>query len=86
MRAPLPLQAVNVFKMVDELSDLVKSTAGADDATAQTVVDAYVLAAETMLDNDLADNIAIGEAGADDILSKVSSKCMSAVHISLTCV
>ena len=37
-------------------------------ATAQSVVDAYVERAEVMLADDLADNKAIGEAGADDIL------------------
>ena len=60
--------AVNVFRAVDVLSALVMAASTAEGATAQSVVDAYVERAEVMLADDLADNKAIGEAGADDIL------------------
>lgn len=69
--------------MVAELSALVSTAAAADGATVQAVVEAYVTAAETMLGDDLADNIAIGDAGADDILTKLGSgavRCSDSGH------
>ena len=67
--------AVNLFEAADRLSALTHSAAAASEpsATAQSVVRAYLHAAEAMLERDIADNKSIGKFGAEYILSHIAA-------------
>lgn len=58
--------AVNLFNDCDRLSALVEKLGG----SGACVLEGYVDEAEKMLAKDIADNIAIGKAGADEILRR----------------
>lgn len=59
--------AVNLFKAMDALGDIVREAAN-ETASAQAVVQAFVAEAERMLVKDVADNRAIGSHGAQAVL------------------
>eukprot|EP00929_Paragymnodinium_shiwhaense_P009895 TRINITY_DN11428_c0_g1_i1.p1 TRINITY_DN11428_c0_g1~~TRINITY_DN11428_c0_g1_i1.p1 ORF type:complete len:378 (-),score=97.33 TRINITY_DN11428_c0_g1_i1:492-1625(-) len=63
--------AVNLFKAMDELEALIDSSASKAGATGDSVYEAYVVAAEKMLEDDVAANKAIGDHGADAILASM---------------
>ena len=56
--------AVNLGDAVGKLKVIVKNAALASESSSETVVQAYILAAERMLIDDVSDNKAIGEHGA----------------------
>ncbi|RKP07049.1 hypothetical protein THASP1DRAFT_31140 [Thamnocephalis sphaerospora] len=56
--------AVNLFRAADQLVQLSQHAAGRVDASAATVTEAYLAAAEQMLADDVADNRSIGKHGA----------------------
>ena len=58
--------AVNLFNAIQELKDIVDN---APDSTGD-IVEAIVTHAQLMLERDVADNKAIGNSGADDLLSR----------------
>lgn len=60
--------AVNLFVATDELKTIVQSLVAHPDATAASVIDGYILAAEKILSDDVATNVAIGDHGAKKIL------------------
>lgn len=60
--------AVNLFNAMEELDAVVDQAAAAPSASVGSILEAYILAAERMLDRDVSDNKAIGEHGADAIL------------------
>ena len=60
--------AVNLFVATDELSALVKANASELDATSVSVIDAYIVASENMLQIDVDTNKKIGYNGATRIL------------------
>eukprot|EP00968_Pinguiococcus_pyrenoidosus_P014891 scaffold1355_cov268-Pinguiococcus_pyrenoidosus.AAC.73 len=66
--------AVNLFNAMDALGDVVQAAAEASDATAQSVLEAYLEAAEKMPAKDVADNRAIGRHGAEEILRRCGGK------------
>ncbi|KAJ3161315.1 hypothetical protein HDU86_007097 [Geranomyces michiganensis] len=66
--------AVNLFEAADRLEKIVKSAASAAGATAQSAADAYLTAAESMLEKDVADNRSIGRHGAAAILVHVDNR------------
>src|ERR1700753_3685384 len=57
--------AVNLEDAARKLSAEVTASASATDATGESVVQSYILAAEAMLLKDVQDNEAIGRSGAD---------------------
>lgn len=61
--------AVNLFNAMDELSEVVERAAAAPGATETSVYDAYIVAAEAMLVEDVRANKAMGEHGADAVLA-----------------
>ena len=61
--------AVNLFNAIDELTILVKSLVGDENATPNSVIESYILAAEKLLADDVATNKAIGDYGAQAILN-----------------
>ncbi|KAI9099837.1 S-methyl-5-thioribose-1-phosphate isomerase [Phlyctochytrium arcticum] len=65
--------AVNLFEAADRFSALVNSTVNDANASAQSVADIYIGAAESMLQQDIEDNQNIGRAGADFILKNKPS-------------
>ncbi|KAH0164413.1 Methylthioribose-1-phosphate isomerase, partial [Aureobasidium melanogenum] len=64
--------AVNLADAARKLQKIVQSAARAQDASGPSVKDAYVKAAEQMLVDDVSDNKAIGEHGADWILKNAA--------------
>eukprot|EP00405_Crypthecodinium_cohnii_P051193 CAMPEP_0206589434 /NCGR_PEP_ID=MMETSP0325_2-20121206/38922_1 /ASSEMBLY_ACC=CAM_ASM_000347 /TAXON_ID=2866 /ORGANISM="Crypthecodinium cohnii, Strain Seligo" /LENGTH=390 /DNA_ID=CAMNT_0054097995 /DNA_START=37 /DNA_END=1212 /DNA_ORIENTATION=- len=64
--------AVNLFNAMDELTALVLEKAKEKTATAASVLECYIDAAETMLEADLAANKALGENGADAVLAAMA--------------
>lgn len=60
--------AVNLGDAVEKLSLVVDEAERAESATAETVRQAYITAAEQMLVDDVSDNEAIGKHGAEWIL------------------
>jgi methylthioribose-1-phosphate isomerase len=76
--------AVNLEDASKKLSKLVEEAAGAD-AAGQSVVDAYLQAAEKMLEDDVNDNKAIGKHGADWILANVPAAKERNVNIVTIC-
>jgi len=60
--------AVNLFNAMEQLEAVIEKAAAAAAASADAVLEAYVLAAEAMVAADVSDNKAIGEHGADAIL------------------
>lgn len=56
--------AVNLSDAIGKLKKVVERAASGSDASSESVVAAYVKAAEKMLEDDVADNKAIGEHGA----------------------
>lgn len=60
--------AVNLFVATDELKKLVENAASAPDASAMSVIDQFIVAAEKMLSDDIATNKAIGDHGAKRIV------------------
>lgn len=69
--------AVNLFNALDELEEIVNKAAAStsDDKDAKTrVVKAVIEHAEFMLQRDVSDNQAIGDHGADELLSKLDDE------------
>lgn len=66
--------AVNLADAARKLQKIIKSVAGAKDASGTSVKDAYLEAAEQMLVDDVSDNEAIGRHGADWILKHASKE------------
>jgi methylthioribose-1-phosphate isomerase len=64
--------AVNLFVATDELSAQVRIFESEIDATADSVLDKYITAAEKMMTDDVATNKAIGAHGAKRILEIVN--------------
>ncbi|KAG9841001.1 Methylthioribose-1-phosphate isomerase, partial [Aureobasidium melanogenum] len=64
--------AVNLADAARKLQKIVQNAAKAQDASGPSVKDAYVKAAEQMLVDDVSDNKAIGEHGADWILKNAA--------------
>jgi len=60
--------AVNLFIATDELKEAVLQLESAQGATATSVIDGYIAAAERMLELDIQTNKAIGDFGAKKIL------------------
>lgn len=69
--------AVNLADAARKLTKIVESAAHAGDASGTSVKDAYVQAAEQMLVDDVSDNKAIGDHGADWILKHAKSDQVS---------
>jgi len=61
--------AVNLFNAMDELDAVVAAALVVAGASGSSVRDAYVSAAEQMLEADVAANKSIGEAGADAVIA-----------------
>ncbi|KAJ3066425.1 S-methyl-5-thioribose-1-phosphate isomerase [Podochytrium sp. JEL0797] len=66
--------AVNLFEAAARLDALVATAAVVPGASSESVVKAYLDAAEQMLKRDVADNKAIGKCGADFILNHRNNK------------
>lgn len=64
--------AVNLADAARKLQKIVQTAAKAQSASGTSVKDAYVQAAEQMLVDDVSDNKAIGEHGADWILKNAA--------------
>ncbi|KAI8084963.1 S-methyl-5-thioribose-1-phosphate isomerase [Halteromyces radiatus] len=65
--------AVNLFDAANKLSAINQQAASIDSATASSVVQTYVQAAEQMLVDDVQDNKNIGKHGADFIIKNVKN-------------
>lgn len=65
--------AVNLFDAAAKLSAINQQAASVESATAASVVQLYVQAAEQMLVDDVQDNKNIGKHGADFIVNHVSN-------------
>ncbi|ORZ12344.1 S-methyl-5-thioribose-1-phosphate isomerase [Absidia repens] len=65
--------AVNLFDAANKLSAINQQAASAESATAASVVQIYVQAAEQMLIDDVQDNKNIGKFGADFIVNHVGN-------------
>lgn len=76
--------AVNLFIAARELGDLVQNISTSS-SSAHHVITAYQTAAHDMLAKDLADNKAIGQHGAEFILSTSSSSSTHGVSILTHC-
>jgi len=66
--------AVNLFNAMEQLEGVVDKAGAASGASAASVLEAYIVAAEAMVAADVSDNQAIGEHGADAILSSMKEK------------
>ena len=66
--------AVNLGDAAGKLEKIVRDAAGSQGASGASVKDAYVLAAEKMLVDDVSDNEAIGRHGAEWILKHASTQ------------
>lgn len=74
--------AVNLSNYAALLAKRAHAAASLPEATVKSVIDCYIKEAETLLEEDLRDNIAIGDAGAEAIL-KASGK--SSVNVLTIC-
>mmetsp|Transcript_39633 Transcript_39633/g.127036 ORF Transcript_39633/g.127036 Transcript_39633/m.127036 type:complete len:385 (-) Transcript_39633:14-1168(-) len=61
--------AVNLFNAMDELTSVATDAAVVSGASGDSVYEAYISAAEAMLEEDVRANKAIGEHGADAVLA-----------------
>lgn len=77
--------AVNLADAARKLEKVVESAARAANATGTSVKDAYVVAAEKMLVDDVSDNEAIGRHGAEWILNHAASSASGRVSVLTHC-
>jgi S-methyl-5-thioribose-1-phosphate isomerase len=74
--------AVNLFNAMDEMAKIMEETSSKEESDCDTIIKAIVSHAEFMLERDLSDNKAIGNYGAEAILSKTN---MNAATIATIC-
>jgi methylthioribose-1-phosphate isomerase len=73
--------AVNLFTATDELKATVQALSEVANATVESIVDGYVIAAEAMLEADVATNRAIGYHGAKAILEETGKEKVKVLTI-----
>lgn len=73
--------AVNLTNYAALLSDEAAKAAGICGASSTTVLEAYIVRAEKLLEEDLRDNIAIGDLGADAVLHASGKKKVNVLTV-----
>lgn len=76
--------AVNLFKAMDAMTELVERRAAADQMAGRELLLAYISAAEEMLAEDLATNVSIGNFGAAAVL-EAAAKASKGVNVLTIC-
>jgi methylthioribose-1-phosphate isomerase len=77
--------AVNLEDAARKLSALVTSAASASSSTSESVIEAYITAAEAMLTQDVQDNEAIGANGAQWLIRNISSSDSRKLNVITHC-
>jgi methylthioribose-1-phosphate isomerase len=77
--------AVNLEDAARKLSAVVTAAASAPDATGQSVIKNYILAAEAMLLKDVQDNEAIGRNGAEWMVRNIPSSDKRKLNVITHC-